>query len=80
MIYTSLTTCQLINEDVSKFNNQYGGLTIKDTKNIHDRFIIIDSIKLYHVGHSLKDLGKKISCIGELDNGFITMLINKIIR
>ena len=79
LIYTNKMTCKLLNEDISKFNSQYGGLTIKYTKNVHDRYIIIDSIKLYHIGHSLKDLGKKIFSISELESGFIMVLIEKII-
>ena len=79
IIYTNLSSCKLIDEDISKFNSQYGDLNIKYTKNVHDRYIIIDTIKLYYVGHSLKDLGKKISSISELDNSFITVLIDKII-
>ena len=79
IIYTNLSSCKLIDEDISKFNSQYGDLNIKYTKNVHDRYIIIDTIKLYYVGHSLKGLGKKISSISELDNSFITVLIDKII-
>ena len=79
LIYTNKSTCKLIDEDISKFNSQYGDLNIKYTKNVHDRYIIIDTNKLYYVGHSLKDLGKKISSISELDNSFITVLIDKII-
>ena len=79
LIYTNKSACKLIDEDISKFNSQYGDLNIKYTKNVHDRYIIIDTIKFYYVGHSLKDLDKKISSISELDNSFITVLIDKII-
>ena len=40
LIYTNNMTCKLLNEDISKFNSQYGSLTIKYTKNVHDRYII----------------------------------------
>lgn len=79
LIYTNQLTCKLLNEDISKFNSQYVGLTIKYTKNVHDRYIIIDYDKLYHIGHSLKDLGKKIFSINELESGLINVLIDKII-
>ena len=79
LIYTNNRTCKLLNEDISKFNSQYGGLTIKFTKNVHDRYIIIDYDRLYHIGHSLKDLGKKIFSISELESGLINVLIDKII-
>lgn len=58
---------------------KYSKLAIKYTNNIHDRYIIIDLVKIYHVGHSLKDLGKKIFSISELENSLITVLIDKII-
>lgn len=79
VIYTNQSGCKLIKSDISKFISQYGKLDIKYTNNIHDRYIIIDSVKLYHVGHSLKDLGKKIFSISELENSLITVLIDKII-
>ena len=78
IIYTNNMTCKLLNEDISKFNSQYGGLTIKYTKNVHDRYIIIDYDKLYHIGHSLKDLGKKIFSISELETSLIKLLLNNI--
>ena len=78
IIYTNLSSCKLIDEDISKFNSQYGGLTIKFTKNVHDRYIIIDYDRLYHIGHSLKDLGKQIFSISELESGLIKLLLNNI--
>ena len=48
--------------DIAKFNAQYPTLTIKNTTSMHDRFLIIDRTEIYHIGASLKDLGKK--CFG----------------
>ena len=76
IIYTS-NNARLIDSDISSFNNQYGNLEIKYVSNVHDRFIIIDKNKLYHLGHSIKDLGKKIFSINELDNNLIKDLLNK---
>lgn len=45
--------------DVKKHNEQYPEVHIKESKDFHDRFIIIDSKIVYHFGASLKDLGKK---------------------
>lgn len=45
--------------DIEKFNAQYGNLEIKHSNDFHDRFLIIDQKELYHIGASLKDLGKK---------------------
>ena len=48
--------------DVAKFNAQYPSLTIKNTSTMHDRFLIIDRSEIFHIGASIKDLGKK--CFG----------------
>ena len=77
LIYTSAKT-KLLESDITSFNNQYGSLEVKFVNNVHDRFIIIDRNKLYHIGHSIKDLGKKIFSINELDNVFIKDLLNNI--
>lgn len=45
--------------DLEKFNAQYPSIEIKEFKDSHDRFIIIDNEDVYHIGASLKDLGKK---------------------
>jgi len=60
IIYTNVNTSRILGKDEMIFNKQYGGLLIKYTTNVHDRYIIIDQNKLYHLGHSIKDLGKKI--------------------
>jgi hypothetical protein len=48
--------------DIQKFNAQYPTLTVNYTTKMHDRFLIIDNQELYHIGASLKDLGK--TCFG----------------
>jgi hypothetical protein len=45
--------------DIEKFNEQYEKLEMKMSNDFHDRFLIIDQNELYHIGASLKDLGKK---------------------
>jgi 3-dehydroquinate dehydratase len=57
-IYTSKITEQL-KLDLEKHNSQYPKIAINIYKKSHDRFIIIDNKDLYHIGASLKDLGKK---------------------
>ena len=44
--------------DVDRFNEQYPKVSMDYTKKMHDRFLIIDNRELYHIGASLKDLGK----------------------
>ena len=53
--------------DINKFNSQYPNLKIKYSNIFHDRFIIIDDI-LYHLGASLKDLGKKCFAINKIED------------
>ena len=44
--------------DVEQFNTQYPTAVMDYTQKMHDRFLIIDNKELYHIGASLKDLGK----------------------
>ena len=60
-IYTKPDTPVTLLEE-KKFNSQYPTLTVKFTTTMHDRFLIIDNTEIYHIGASLKDLGKK--CFG----------------
>lgn len=57
-IYIKNTSRQL-QLDVEKFNKQYGSLQVIEFDKAHDRFLIIDQKEIYHLGASLKDLGKK---------------------
>ena len=55
-----------------------GNLDVRYTTNVHDRYIIIDQNKIYHLGHSIKDLGKKIFSISESDSNLISKLLSNI--
>ncbi|WP_316812598.1 ORF6N domain-containing protein [Pedobacter heparinus] len=57
-IYTKEVNKQLL-LDKKKHDQQYEPVMIKQFKNAHDRFLIIDGVAVYHIGASLKDLGKK---------------------
>ena len=70
-IVTSKKGNKIKTTDIASFTRQYGGLTIRKTKSFHDRFLIIDGAKLYHVGASLKDLGNKCFAIATLDAALI---------
>jgi len=50
---------KISSSDIAMFNRQYGGLSVRTSKNFHDRFLIIDDKVLYLIGASLKDLGWK---------------------
>lgn len=60
--------CNLTKLDINKFNKQYPTLKLAYTNKIHDRFIVIDSKELYHIGASLKDLGKKCFAISKIED------------
>ncbi|MBD3268472.1 ORF6N domain-containing protein [bacterium] len=66
VVYTNHISRQLT-LDLKKYNSQYDPITIKEFKNSHDRFIIIDSRDVYHIGASLKDLGKRWFAFSKFD-------------
>jgi len=60
--------------DLKKHNEQYPPITIVEFKDAHDRFLIVDEKETYHLGASLKDLGKKWFAFSKLDRGAMEML------
>lgn len=56
------------NVDVKKFNKEYPRLKVSKTNKFHDRFIIIDNKESYHLGASIKDLGKKCFGINRIED------------
>ncbi len=54
--------------DVKKFNKEYPILKISRTNKFHDRFIVIDNKEMYHLGASIKDLGKKCFGINKIED------------
>ena len=64
--------------DIQKFNEQYPSVTLKHTENIHDRFLIIDSRILYHIGASLKDLAKKCFGFEIMDSSWIAEILRNL--
>ena len=65
------------NIDIQKFNKEYPILKIAKTNKFHDRFIVIDSREMYHLGASIKDLGKKCFGINKIeDKEIIERIIN----
>ena len=76
-IYTIIQT-RLLGNDIDIFNKQYGNLEVKYTTKVNDRYIIIDKEKIYHLGYSIKDLGKKICSISESDINLIKELLSNI--
>ena len=73
IIYTQIITKQLV-LDYQKYQAQYKNIELKEFKNSHDRFMIIDGSKLYHIGASLKDLGKKWFAFSKFDMNALEIL------
>ncbi len=79
LLITDDKKSKLTKTDINKFNSEYPTLKIKYTNIFHDRFIIIDNNELYHLGASLKDLGKKVFAISKIeDKNYLNLLINMI--
>lgn len=52
--------------DIERYNDQYAPINVRTAPNIHDRFLIIDDT-LYHIGASIKDLGKKLFAFSQME-------------
>lgn len=72
-IYTK-TISRVLQQDAIKFNKQYGGLTLHQFAVAHDRFLLIDKTEVYHLGASLKDLGKKWFAFSKMDKDSLIIL------
>jgi hypothetical protein len=66
--------------DVKKANEQYGHFNIKTFTQSHDRFLIIDNKEVYHLGASLKDLGKKWFAFSKMDKSSVSNILNSILE
>lgn len=74
-IYDGKISPQL-RQDVARHNAQYPGVALHAYKKAHDRFLIIDEA-VYHIGHSLKDLGKKLFAFSKMEVMTGTELLSK---
>jgi len=78
-IFTANLSKALIT-DLKKFNAQYPKIEVKEFKQSHDRFMIIDDEDVYHFGASLKDLGKKWFAFSKFEKKALEILnkLNKL--
>lgn len=66
---------KVLNLAIEKFRQQYGELEVERRDDIHDRYFIIDDGKsIYHFGHSIKDLGKKLSGFSKFEKDGLELL------
>ena len=68
---------RLLRQDVEQHNAQYPGVTLHYYNKAHDRFLIIDE-EVYHIGHSLKDLGNKLFAFSKMEVLTGSELISKL--
>jgi len=64
--------------DLKKANEQYGNFEIIPFSKSHDRFLIIDHREVYHLGASLKDLGKKWFAFTKLHEDSVKELLREV--
>ena len=72
------TVTQQLKLDVQKANAQYGNFELKPFVKSHDRFLIIDRKDVYHLGASLKDLGKKWFAFSKLHKASVGTMLTAI--
>jgi len=65
--------------DVKKANEQYGDFEIKEFNKSHDRFLIIDESEVFHLGASLKDLGKKWFAFSQMNKNSVESILKSIV-
>ncbi|MBQ3475089.1 MAG: ORF6N domain-containing protein [Bacilli bacterium] len=53
---------------IRKYNSQYNNVTFINNDSFHDRFLIIDRKEIYTIGSSIKDIGKKTTCINKIED------------
>jgi hypothetical protein len=77
ILYSKAISKQL-SLDVKKANEQYGNFVLQSFEKSHDRFLIIDNTTVYHLGASLKDLGKKWFAFTQMNAESVESILNAI--
>jgi hypothetical protein len=78
VIFLTKKLSKQLDLDIKKANEQYGGFEIQSFAKSHDRFLIIDKNTVYHIGASLKDLGKKWFAFTKMDKVSVKNILNAI--
>jgi phage regulator Rha-like protein len=77
ILYTK-TISRVLQLDLERHNSQYPPIQIRVLRESHDRFLIIDRKELYHIGASIKDLGKKWFAFSKLDEVMLDFVLNRL--
>jgi hypothetical protein len=78
LLFTKKITRQLT-LDVKKANEQYGHFEVKPFHKSHDRFLIVDGQEVYHLGASLKGLGRNWFAFSKMDKSSVESLLHEIV-
>ena len=78
LLFTKKITRQLT-LDVKKANEQYGHFEVKPFHKSHDRFLIVDGQEVYHLGASLKGLGRNWFAFSKMDKSSVKSLLHEIV-
>ena len=79
ILYTKTVDKQL-SLDIQKANEQYGNFEVRILKHSHDRFLILDDEEIYHLGASLKDLGKKWFAFTKLNGTLVQRILDAVLE
>jgi hypothetical protein len=79
IIYTK-SISRVLQLDLERHNSQYPPIQICELRESHDRFIIIDRKELYHIGASLKDLGKRWFAFSKLDGTMLEFVMERLVE
>ena len=79
IIYTK-SKSRVLRLDLERHNSQYPPIQIRELHESHDRFLIIDRKELYHIGASLKDLGKKWFAFSKLDGTMLEFVVDRLVK
>ena len=79
LLYTSSKGNSITGKEISDFNAQYPSLEVRITDEFHDRFLILDRKRMYHIGASVKDAGSRTFEISEnSDRRYLDMVLERL--
>lgn len=74
------TNSRLTELDIDKYNKEYSNLTLINNDTFHDRFIILDKKKMYHLGTSLNNAGTKTFAINQVeDKRWLNLILEQLL-
>ncbi|MBQ3729610.1 MAG: virulence RhuM family protein [Spirochaetales bacterium] len=79
LLFTSSRGNRITGKEISDFNAQYPSLEVHITEEFHDRFLILDRERMYHIGASVKDAGRRTFEISESSDGmYLEMMLGRL--